>query len=52
MAYFIVTACNSTGKATKTAESIQYAWMVHFAELENMWMQLQYILKHYHRRGQ
>jgi hypothetical protein len=36
MAYFNATACNSTGKARKTAESIQYAWMVHCAELENV----------------
>ena len=47
MAYFTVTACNSTGQATKTAESIKYAWIVQCAELENVWMQSQHILKHY-----
>jgi hypothetical protein len=51
MAYIAVTACNSTGEATKTEKSLQYAWIVHFVELENMWMQPQYILKHYHNRG-
>jgi hypothetical protein len=51
MAYFNVTACNSTGQATKTAKSIQHAWMVHCAELENMWTQSQYLLKHSHHKG-
>jgi len=51
MAYFNVTACNSTGQATKTAKSIQRDWMVHCAELENMWTQSQYLLKHSHHTG-
>jgi hypothetical protein len=43
MAYITVTVSNSTGQATKTEQPIQYAWKVHFAELENMWMQPLYI---------
>jgi hypothetical protein len=51
MAYSNVTACNSTRLATKTVESIQQAWMVHCADLQNMWMQSQYILRRIYTTG-